>query len=63
MTQEKKIPEENQEPDGKEMSLSGHLRELRNRLLVCLLTLFVSVAAGLRYAPSIVQTLLSMGEE
>ncbi len=62
MTREKKRPEEDQEPEGKEMSLSGHLRELRNRLLVCLLVLLVSVAAGLRYAPSIVQALLSMGE-
>ncbi len=62
MTREKKRPEEREEPDGTEMSLSGHLRELRNRLLICLVLLFTAVGVGLHFAPLIVEKLLSMGE-
>lgn len=46
----------------KEMSLSEHLRELRNRLMVCLILLAVSVAAALRYVPDLVELLLDMGK-
>ena len=35
-----------QEQDG-EMSLSGHLRELRNRILICVIVLVVAILAGL----------------
>lgn len=47
-------------PDG-QMSLSGHLRELRNRILVCVVVLVAAVLLGLRYAPQLVELLLSMG--
>lgn len=50
-----------QEQDG-EMSLSGHLRELRNRILACVIVLVVAILAGLHYAPKIVQVFLQMGE-
>ena len=50
-----------QEQDG-EMSLSGHLRELRNRILACVIVLVVAILAGLHYAPQIVQVFLQMGE-
>lgn len=44
-----------------EMPLSEHLRELRNRLLVCAAVLLVSTLAGLHFAPQIVETLLESG--
>lgn len=43
------------------MSLSGHLRELRNRLAVCILCLILSFMVGLHYAPELVQLLTDMG--
>jgi len=46
-----------------EMSLSGHLRELRNRLLVCVILLVVTVLAGLHFAPDIVTYLLDIGRK
>ena len=46
-----------------EMSLSGHLRELRNRILVCIVVLVVAILAGLHYAPQIVQLFLQMGKD
>lgn len=49
-------------PD-KEMSLSGHLRELRNRLLLCLILLAATMLAGLNRAPQLVALLLSIGEK
>ena len=51
-----------QEQDG-EMSLSGHLRELRNRILACVIVLVVAILAGLHYAPQIVQMFLQMGKD
>ncbi len=45
----------------KEMSLSGHLREMRNRILVCLIFLLAAVLISLRYANGLVSLLLSMG--
>ena len=51
-----------QEQDG-EMSLSGHLRELRNRILVCIVILVVAILIGLHYAPDIVQIFLQMGKD
>lgn len=47
--------------DGKEMSLSGHLRELRNRLLLCAAMFFAAVLLGVRLAPEIVRRLLDIG--
>ena len=47
--------------DGK-MSLSGHLRELRNRLLVCVALLLAVFGLCLSVAPKIVTLLTDMGE-
>ena len=48
-------------PEG-EMSLSGHLRELRNRLLVCVLLLLAAILVGLNYSPRFVTLLLNIGK-
>lgn len=48
-------------PDGS-MSLSGHLKELRNRVLVCVLLLLAVFGACLSIAPKIVTLLTDMGE-
>ena len=45
------------------MSLSGHLRELRNRILVCLLLLVVVFGVCLSMAPRIVTMLTDMGKK
>lgn len=44
------------------MPLSGHLRELRNRILVCVLALFVCCAVFLYYARWFVNRLTDMGK-
>lgn len=46
----------------KSMALSGHLRELRNRLVVCIACLVVSFLIGLHYAPDIVKALTDIGK-
>ena len=43
------------------MSLSGHLKELRNRVFVCLLALLAGFAACLGFAPRLVTMLTDMG--
>ena len=43
------------------MTLSGHLRELRNRVVVCIVCLVVSFLAGLNYSEEIVNMLTDMG--
>jgi len=48
-------------PDGS-MSLSGHLRELRNRILVCVILLVVTFGLCLSVAPQIVTLLTDMGK-
>jgi len=48
-------------PDGS-MSLSGHLRELRNRILVCVILLVVVFSVCLSFAPQIVTLLTDMGQ-
>lgn len=47
-------------PDGS-MSLSGHLRELRNRILVCVILLVVVFGVCLSFAPRLVTLLTDMG--
>lgn len=47
----------------REMPLSEHLRELRNRLFVCLAVLLAATLAGLHYAPRIIERLLDIGRE
>ena len=44
------------------MSLSGHLRELRNRILICVVLLVVVFGICLSFAPQIVTLLTDMGK-
>ena len=44
------------------MTLSGHLRELRTRLLVCLGVLIICMAAGIHFAPRFLGVFLRLGE-
>ena len=46
---------------GAEMPVTGHLRELRNRILVCLAVLVLTMLIGLYFVQDIVQALLEMG--
>ncbi|MBQ3701364.1 MAG: twin-arginine translocase subunit TatC [Oscillospiraceae bacterium] len=48
-------------PDGS-MSLSGHLRELRNRILICVILLVAVFGICLTYASHIVTLLTNMGQ-
>ncbi len=43
------------------MSLSGHLREMRNRILICLVLLFAAMLAALAFSPRLVELLLTLG--
>ena len=49
--------------DGASMSLSGHLKELRNRTFVCVAVLLVGVCLCLSFAPRLVTLLTDMGQE
>ena len=44
------------------MSVSGHLKELRNRILVVVILLFVAFGICLTFAPSFITYLTDMGE-
>ena len=44
------------------MSLSGHLKELRNRAFICLLVLAIGFSICLSFAPRLVTALTDMGE-
>lgn len=57
----KKAKQEPKNEDGT-MSLSDHLRELRNRIIFCTVTLLVFFLIGLHFAPQIVQVLTDMGK-
>lgn len=46
----------------KNMTLSGHLRELRNRLVICILCLIVFFLVGLHFSSDFVNLLTGMGE-
>lgn len=46
----------------KNMTLSGHLRELRNRLVACLVCLIISFLVGLHFAPDLVDFLTGLGK-
>ena len=48
-------------PDGS-MSLSGHLKELRNRILICVVLLVVVFVVCLSFAPQLVTLLTDMGK-
>ena len=56
----KKAKAENPEA---QMSLSGHLKEMRNRIAVCLLVLVAAMLAALSKSSDIVEILLEMGRE
>lgn len=58
---EKKGPDEKKSKG--EMSLSGHLKELRNRIIISLVVLFAAVIAGMNFAPGLVDRLLEIGRE
>lgn len=45
------------------MSLSGHLRELRNRIAVCVLALLAAFGASMAFSPRLVTLLTDMGEQ
>lgn len=45
------------------MTISGHLRELRNRVVVCLVCLVVGFLVGLHYAPDLVDLLTDLGKD
>ena len=45
------------------MSLSGHLKELRNRLIICVICLVVSFLVGLYFAPSLIEILTDIGKQ
>lgn len=47
----------------KNMTLSGHLRELRNRLVICLVCLVASFLVGLHFAPDLIDFLTDIGKE
>lgn len=47
--------------DDGSMPLTGHLRELRNRLIIVLIVWFVFVVISLRFAPVIVTALTDLG--
>ena len=49
-------------PDGS-MSLSGHLRELRNRILVVVILLLAAFMACLSFSPNLITFLADMGEK
>ncbi len=46
----------------KNMSVTGHLKELRNRLIICILCLVVSFLVGLNFAPDLVGILTGIGK-
>ena len=48
-------------PDGS-MSISGHLKELRNRVLICVVVLVVGFCACLGIAPKLVTIFTDMGK-
>lgn len=44
------------------MSLGGHLKELRSRILVCIVCLVVGALVCLAFAPNIVEQLTNLGK-
>ena len=47
----------------KNLTLSGHLRELRKRVIICVIFLIISFFIGLNFAPELVSILTGIGEE
>ncbi len=63
MDQKNRMTAEKQkkQDDNASMTLSGHLRELRNRLIIVFIVWFVFVLVSLHYTPRIVTALTDMG--
>lgn len=53
--------EENSKPEEGNMSLSGHLKEMRTRIIICLVALVIGIGVCLGSAPKIVTLLTDMG--
>jgi len=54
-------PKQEASPDGS-MSISGHLKELRNRVLICVIVLVVGFCACLAIAPKLVTLFTDLGK-
>lgn len=61
-TSVKTKPKKKGEPDGS-MTLGGHLKELRNRVVVCAVVFFVVVAVALMYASDLIDLVTALGLE
>ncbi len=62
MAAEGKKKKEERQPGGT-MTLTGHLKELRNRIVICVVFLIVSFLVGLHFAPDIVSVLTDIGKQ
>ena len=58
----KKKSERNKSDDGT-MSVSGHLKELRSRIIICVVCLVASFLIGLHFASDIVNLLTDIGKK
>ena len=58
----KKTASRKDNPTG-EMSLTGHLRELKNRIVVCIVVFFAATVIALQYASDLVDMFIALGEE
>lgn len=50
-------------PNNGEMSLSGHLKELRNRIVICVVFLVAAVLVCLFFAPQLVELFTDLGKD
>ncbi len=55
-------PRQHADPEGT-MSVSGHLKELRNRIIICVVGLVVFFLIGLHFAPAVVDNLTDIGKQ
>ncbi len=53
----------NQKQTNGTMPLTGHLKELRNRLIICVISLVVFFLVGLYFAPSFINLLTDIGKQ
>lgn len=58
---ENKVRKSEQKNDGDVMTLTGHLKELRNRILVCIVVLVIAFLIIFQYASTVVDFLTAMG--